>query len=49
MKPKLQFEMKVPVEIFKDGSVYVSCCPIFDVYSQVDTEEEARKNLNVFS
>ena len=34
---------------FKDGSVYVSCCPIFDVYSQGDTEEEARKNLNVFS
>jgi len=48
MKPKLQFEMKVPAEIFKDGSVYVSCCPIFDVYSQGDTEEEARKNLNVF-
>lgn len=37
--------MKVPVEIFKDGSVYVSCCPIFDVYSQGDTEEDAKKNL----
>lgn len=45
MKPKLQVEMKVPVEIFKDGLVYVSCCPIFDVYSQGDTEEEAKKNL----
>ena len=45
MKPKLQIEMKVPVEIFKDQSVYVSCCPIFDVYSQGDTEEEAKKNL----
>ena len=45
MKPKLQFEMKVPVEIFKDGSVYVSYCPIFDVYSQGDTEEDAKKNL----
>ena len=45
MKPKLQFEMKLPVEIFKDGSVYVSCCHIFDVYSQGNTEEEAKKNL----
>jgi predicted RNase H-like HicB family nuclease len=45
MKPKLQLEMKVPAEIFKDGSIYVSCCPIFDVYSQGDTEEEAKKNL----
>jgi len=45
MKPKLQVEMKVPVEIFKDGLVYVSCCPIFDVYSQGDTEEEAKRNL----
>jgi len=45
MKPKLKVEMKVPAEIFKDGPVYVSCCPIFDVYSQGDTEEEAKKNL----
>lgn len=45
MKPKLQFEMKVPAEIFQDGPVYVSCCPTFDVYSQGDTEEEAKKNL----
>jgi len=45
MKPKLQFELKVPAEIFKDGSVYVSCCPVFDVYSQGNTEEEAKNNL----
>jgi predicted RNase H-like HicB family nuclease len=45
MKPKLHFEMKLPVNIFKEGSVYVSCCPIFDVYSQGDTEEEAKNNL----
>jgi len=45
MKPKLQFEMKVPAKIFKEGPVYVSCCPIFDVYSQGETEKEARDNL----
>jgi len=45
MKPKLHFEMKVPAEIFQDGPVFVACCPIFDVYSQGDTEEEAKKNL----
>ncbi|MCG6880809.1 MAG: type II toxin-antitoxin system HicB family antitoxin [Deltaproteobacteria bacterium] len=45
MKPFIRFDMKVPARIFKEGDGFVSHCPIFDVSSQGDTEEEARKNL----
>ena len=37
--------MKVPARIFREGDGFVSHCPIFDVSSQGDTEEEAKANL----
>lgn len=45
MKALVRFEVQVPVSIFRESDVYVSHCPIFDVCSQGDTEEEAKKNI----
>ncbi len=45
MKPFIRFDMKVPIRIFREGDGFVSHCPVFDVSSQGDTEEEARANL----
>lgn len=41
----VQFNMHLPVEIVKKRNIYVSFCPILDVASQGETEDEARLNL----
>ena len=45
--PKISVVMtaRLPVDIKKKAKVYVSCCPILDIFSQGYTEEEAKSNL----
>jgi predicted RNase H-like HicB family nuclease len=45
MEQRVRFDIQVPVKVFKDGVVYVAHCPVFDVASQGETREEAKKNL----
>ena len=45
MKPFARFDMKVPVKVFPEGEMFVSHCPLFDVSSQGNSEEEAKANL----
>lgn len=41
----VNFEFKLPVKITKRRKWYLASCPIVDVHSQGDTEDEARHNL----
>ena len=43
--PKVEFIVKVPVTVKKKADIYVSCCPVLDLYSQGRTELEARKHI----
>lgn len=45
MKEVVTFEVKVPFSIKKKGDVFVSCCPVFDLWSQGDSFDEAKKNI----
>ena len=45
MKPFARFDMKVPVKVFPEGEMFISHCPVFDVSSQGDSEEEAKANI----
>ena len=38
-------EPSVDIEIFKNNGLFVSCCPVLDVYSQGDTVEDAEKSI----
>ena len=46
MKPMINIALHLPARIFQEGDVYVSHCPTFDVYSQGNAPDEARKNLS---
>ena len=37
--------MKLPVKVIRRPQWYVASCPILDVYSQGETEEQAKRNL----
>ena len=41
----IQFHVKVPFDVEREGDLFVSSCPPLDVYSQGKTEEEAIANL----
>jgi len=45
MRALLNFELKVPVEVYKGSTAFIARCPIFDVSSQGKTPVEAKKNL----
>lgn len=45
MKAGIRMEMRLPVLIVKKEKWYVSSCPILDVFSQGDTQQEAKKNI----
>ena len=45
MRALLNFELKVPVEVYKGSTAFIARCPIFDVSSQGKTPAEAKKNL----
>jgi predicted RNase H-like HicB family nuclease len=45
MRALLNFELKVPVEVYKGSTAFIARCPIFDVSSQGKTPLEAKKNL----
>jgi predicted RNase H-like HicB family nuclease len=45
VKVKIKIEMQLPVSIQKKEKWFVSSCPILDVFSQGETEEQAKKNL----
>jgi len=42
---KIQIDIKLPVKIVKKEKWYVSSCPVLDIYSQGNTEEEANSNI----
>jgi len=42
---KMQIDIKLPIIIEKKEKWYVSSCHILDMYSQGDTENEAKNNI----
>jgi predicted RNase H-like HicB family nuclease len=46
MKDTVGVVIRVRCFARQEGSLWVSCCPGLDVYSQGDDREEARKNLH---
>lgn len=42
---RVLFSLTVDAEIWEEDDVFVSHCPALDVYSQGDTEKDARTNL----
>lgn len=44
---KVFFELTLPMKIKrnKEQGIFISCCPVLDIYSQGETEEEAKKNI----
>lgn len=45
MRGFLRLEFKLPADIKKKGRVFVSQCPLLDVYSQGNSRSEALDNL----
>lgn len=43
--PTVEFTVKVPIKVKRKADVFVSCCPVLDLYSQGTTEAEARHNI----
>jgi len=37
--------ISLPVLISKEGEWFVACCPVLDIASQGETEEEAKENI----
>jgi len=44
-KIAINFSARLPVTIKKRDKWFVSCCPILDIHSQGNTENEAKDNL----
>ncbi|MBM3299127.1 MAG: type II toxin-antitoxin system HicB family antitoxin [Deltaproteobacteria bacterium] len=42
---KATFTVTLPIQIHKEGGVYVSSCPLLDVWSQGETLKHAEENL----
>lgn len=42
----MSLNLKLPFEISKKGKWVVASCPALDIFSQGDTEEEAKNNLS---
>ena len=42
---QIAFAVKLPAEVKRKKAVFVSRCPVLDVYSQGETEDKAIKNL----
>lgn len=47
MPYKVEFKVKLPATVKKDSEIgmYVSCCPVLDVFSQGETIPKALENL----
>ncbi len=45
-KVSVQISLSVPTRIRKKQKWFVASCPVFDVVSQGETEEQAKKNLS---
>ncbi len=43
--PTMTIKLTLPIAIQKEGDVFVSVCPVFDVASQGCTVDEAKSNL----
>lgn len=41
----LTINMNVPLQLSRDGELFIASCPLFDIVSQGDSEENAKKNL----
>jgi len=45
MKTRVTFMVHLPFSIKKEGVLFVSYCPVLDVWSQGETEQRAKENL----
>ena len=45
MQKKIQFNANLPIAIIEKPDWFVASCPILDVHSQGETEEQAKHNL----
>ena len=45
MEYKLEFNMKLPLNMKKEGIWYIACCPILDIHTQGETKAKAKRNL----
>ncbi len=45
MTSRVEFTVKVPINIKKKGNIFVSSCPVLDLFSQGATEKEAWDNI----
>ncbi|MBA4371367.1 MAG: hypothetical protein C0402_00725 [Thermodesulfovibrio sp.] len=45
MRQLIEIKLKIPITIKTKGKFFVSSCPVLDVYTQGDTEREAKKNI----
>lgn len=45
MQIKIEFTAKLPYRLVKRKKWIVASCPVLDVHSQGETEEQAKKNL----
>lgn len=43
--PMIQFRMKIPAQVKREGNWFISSSPHLDVYSQGKTERESLENL----
>jgi predicted RNase H-like HicB family nuclease len=39
------FNVKLPAKVKKQGRLYISCCPVLDVFSQGENKEKSLENL----
>ncbi len=45
MEITVQFSMKLPVKVTKRPKWFIASCPILDIFSQGETEKQAKNNL----
>lgn len=45
MRPIIRVDIKIPIEVFPEGDMFISYAPTFDVSSQGESVNEAREHL----
>jgi len=45
VRPIIRVDIKIPIEVFPEGDMFISYAPTFDVSSQGESVNEAREHL----
>jgi len=45
MQARIEFTVKLPIQIEQKHRMYLASCPVLDVFSQGETEERAKENI----